>query len=223
MNSSTSPIGGNFVEKKTKVLSSRYHQIATDIASKIVDKHYQVGDKIYARSSVASQYGVSSETARRAICILSDLGIVETTKGSGVIIKSYENASHFVRQYTDIQTVNNLKKEILNSVERQSKEIEYFNGCLTKLIEKTDRFRYINPFIPFEIEITSDTPYLNKTISEMNFWHLTSATIIAIKRDDAILISPGPYATFLENDIIYFIGDENCLERVNNYIYPKLT
>lgn len=208
------------MEKKTKISNPRYQIIATDIASKIVEKHYKEGDKIYARSSIASQYGVSSETARRAICILSDLEIVKTTKGSGVIINSYENACQFVRQYQDIQTVNDLKKKILESVERQARETQYFNECVTKLIEKTERFRSINPFAPFEIEITSETQYLNKTVSDVNFWHNTSATIIAIRRNDMLLMSPGPYACFLEGDIFYFIGDENSLERVRKFIYP---
>ncbi|MGB8452606.1 MAG: TrkA C-terminal domain-containing protein [Anaerocolumna sp.] len=209
------------MERKTKITNPRYQQIAMDIASKIVDKHYNVGDKIYARSSVASQYGVSSETARRAICILSDLSIVDTTKGSGVIIKSYENALKFVRQYNNVQTINNLKKEIMDSVDRQSKEIDYFEQCLSKLIDYTDRFRSINPFIPSELEILPTSIYLNKTIEEVNFWHNTSATIIAIKRNDSLIMSPGPYAMFSEHDILYFIGDENSYQRVNNFMYPR--
>lgn len=208
------------MDRKAKITSPRYQQIAIDIASKIVDKHYKVGDKIYARSYIASRYGVSSETARRAICVLSDLEIVDTTKGSGVKIISYEKALKFVRQYEDIQTVNDLKKDILDSVERQSKEIKYFNDSLTKLIEKTDRFRSFSPFTPFEIEITSETPFINTTISEVNFWHNTFATIVAIKRDNVLLMSPGPYAVFKQDDIIYFVGDENCLDRVNHFIYP---
>ncbi|WMJ88494.1 TrkA C-terminal domain-containing protein [Anaerocolumna sp. MB42-C2] len=209
------------MEKKTQITNPRYQQIAMDIASKIVDKHYSIGDKIYARSSVASQYGVSSETARRAMCILSDLNIVDTTKGSGVLIKSYENALKFVRQYNDIQTITNLKKEIMDSVNRQSKEIDYFSQCLEKLIDYTDRFRSINPFVPSELEITSKSPFLNKTIEEVNFWHNTSATIIGIKRDVSLILSPGPYAVFLEHDILYFIGDENSYDRVRNFMYPR--
>lgn len=96
--------------KNSKLTSPRYQQIATDIAAKIVDKKYKVGDKIYTRSSIASQYGVSAETARRAISILVDLDIVESTKGSGVVIKSYEKAVQFVHQYNDIQTIHDLKK-----------------------------------------------------------------------------------------------------------------
>lgn len=209
------------MDTKTKSTIPVYQQIATDIASKIVDKQYSVGDKIYTRSSIASQYGVSSETARRAISILSDLEIVGAIKGSGVIIKSYEKAVAFVRQYHDIQTINNLKKEILDSVGRQAKETEQLVSSISALIEKTDRFRSINPFVPFEIRITSECLYLNKNIQEMNFWHNTAATIIAIQRKGELLVSPGPLAVFLPEDLLFFIGDENCLDRVKNFIFPE--
>lgn len=208
------------MEKKSKLTTPRYQQIAIDIAAKIVDKHYMVGEKIYARSSIASQYSVSSETARRAISILTDLNIVETTKGSGVLIKSYEDAVKFVQQYNDIQTINDLKKDILASVDRQTSEMQYFNESLIKLIDKMDRFRSSNPFSPFEIEITEQTPLLNKTISELNFWHNTSATIIGLKRNNELIMSPGPYAAFQLKDIIYFVGDEKSIERVHKFIYP---
>lgn len=208
------------MENKFKITSPRYQQIAADVAAKIVDGHYKVGDKIYARSSLASQYGVSSETARRAICVLSDLNIVDTSKGSGVTIKSYENAIKFIKQYDDINTISNLKQDIIDSVERQKKEIKFLYGCLSDLIDKTDRLRSVNPFTPFQVEITSVTPYINKSVSDINFWHNTSATIIAIRRNDSLLMSPGPYAVFQENDIFYFVGDENCIERVKKYLYP---
>ncbi|OOM73436.1 mannosyl-D-glycerate transport/metabolism system repressor MngR [Clostridium puniceum] len=208
------------MEKKIKIVSPVYQQIATDIASKIVNGHYEVGEKIYARSVLASQYGVSSETARRAICILSDMDIVDTTKGSGVIIKSTENAIKFVRQYDDIKTVNDLRNDILNSLERQKKENDYLKDHLFELIDKTDRFKSINPFMPFEILISKETPYIEKTVAEINFWHNTSATIICIKRNGCLEMSPGPYAILHENDIFYFVGDENCYERVNKFLYP---
>lgn len=208
------------MERKSRVVSPRYQQIAADIAAKIVDKRYIVGEKLYARSSLASQYGVSSETARRAVCILSDLEIVETTKGSGVIIRSYENAIRFVKQYNDIQSVNSIKNNILESVARQAKESDYLHDQLTKLISQTERFRAMNPFIPFEITLNSRSPLLEKSVSDTNFWHNTGATIIAIKRQDNIQLSPGPFLTFQENDLIYFIGEEDCYQRVNHFLYP---
>ncbi|MDK2808144.1 MAG: hypothetical protein PWP24_878 [Clostridiales bacterium] len=208
------------IEKKSTISTPRYQQIALDIASKIVDKHYKMGEKIYARSYIASQYGVSSETARRAICILSDLDIVEITKGSGVIIRSYENALRFVHQSNHTETVSALKQELLDSIARQETEMIHFSENLTKLLEKTERYRYTNPFTPYEIKVTADTPYLNQTIADVNFWHNTFATIVAIKRGDSLLLSPGPYALFLAHDVLYFIGAEDVAERVKNYLYP---
>lgn len=210
------------MDKKTKITTPVYQQIAADIASKIADKHYTVGEKIYARSSLASQYNVSSETARRAICVLSDLKIVDTTKGSGVVIKSYENALAFVKQYKDIQTINSLKKDLMESVARQSEELAYFNECLTKLIDSTDRFRSTNPFVPFEMVITDQTPYINKSTQEVNFWHNTAATLIAIRHNETLIMSPGPYAVFTEHDIIYFVGEEDCYQRVKQFMYPAV-
>ena len=203
-----------------KVSIPKYQQIAADLASKIVEGKYKEGDKIYARSYIASQYGVSPETARRAVCVLADLNIVEAEKGSGVEIISSENARAFVRQFQDIETINSLKQKILRSIDRQKKEMESFSDYLSELIGKTDRYRSINPFVPFEVLIERDCPYLNQSIMDLNFWHNTSATVIAIRRNGQILISPGPYATLEEKDILYFIGDDDCLERVRRFLYP---
>ncbi len=81
------------IEVKHKTAIPRYQQIAVEVAARIANGEYEVGEKIYARSSLASQYSVSPETARRAICILSDLGIVTSEKGNGIIIRSQKKSS----------------------------------------------------------------------------------------------------------------------------------
>lgn len=208
------------MEKRMKIVRPVYQQIATDIASKIADGQYEVGEKIYTRSVLASQYGVSAETARRAIAILADMEIVDTTKGSGVIIKSTENAIKFIRQYNDIKTVNDLRNDILDKLEKQKEENDLLREQIIDLLDKADRFKSINPFAPFEIRITKETQYLEKNIAEINFWHNTSATIVCIKRNGCLEMSPGPYAILRENDIFYFVGDEGCYDRVNKFLYP---
>ncbi|WP_110954662.1 GntR family transcriptional regulator [Anaerosinus massiliensis] len=208
------------MEKKMKIVSPVYQQIAVDIASKIANGHYEIGSRMYARSVLASQYGVSPETARRAIAILSDMEIVDVNKGSGVVIRSVENAIKLVKQYDDIKTVNDLKQDILSSLERQKQENDYLKAQLIEMLDKTERFKSINPFIPFEIRITEKTPYIEKTVAEINFWHNTIATIVGIKRDNCLELSPGPYAVLKKNDIFYFVGDEICYERVEKFLYP---
>lgn len=207
------------MEKKLRVPT--YQKIAVDIASKIVEHQYLIGEKVYTRSTLASGYNVSSETARRAVSILSDLGIVETIKGSGVIIKSYEKALEFVREFKDLQTVNSLVVDIKNSISKQKKGTLDLEEKIEQLTENIARFQSINPFIPFEVKIEKNTSYLNKNTSEANFWHHTGATVIAIKRDNHTILSPGPYADFQENDIFYFIGDEDSYRRVMDFLYPS--
>ena len=209
------------MKPKTKIITPIYQQIAVDIASKIVSGHYSVGDKIHARSSLATHYNVSAETARRAISILKDMDIVDILQGSGVVITSCDNAIKFVKQYQDIETVVDLKKDIISCVERQEKENLLLKERLVSLLDKVDRFKAINPFMPYEISITKETPHLEKTISEINFWHNTTATIIAIKRDNTLVMSPGPYSALIEGDVVYFVGDENCHTRVTTFLYPK--
>ena len=172
---------------KNKISIPRYQQIAIEIASRISSGQYKVGEKIYARSSIASQYGVSSETARRAICILCDLEIVTSEKGSGVIIKSYENAVNFIKQYSKRQTIDTIKENLLKSIARQQKEMDTLNECLSDLIAASEHFRSMNPFMPFEVKITSECSYLNKTVSEIQFWQHTGATVLAIGRNGNVI------------------------------------
>lgn len=209
------------MEKQDKIMIPRYQQIAADLASKIADKHYKVGDRIYARSSLATLYGVSAETARRAICILTDMKIVETTKGSGVEIISYENAVKFVKQHRDIKTINNLKSEILGIIQKQEKESQMLSKLVQEMMEQTERYKFINPFIPFVITLEDEFLYPNKTISEINFWHNTSATIVAIKKTEKLILSPGPYILLNVGDTLYFVGDEDCYIKVKKFLYEK--
>lgn len=209
------------LEKNVQVKQPKYQQIAVDIASKIVEKRYQIGDKIYARSSLASQYNVSAETARRAIAVLQDLEIVEASKGSGVFIKSYEKAAHFVRQFHDVQSIHELQNELLVSIHAQQNQLINLQEKTKQLISRTEHFRSVNPFIPYQIEMTLESPCIHQTLQDLNFWQNTTGTIVGIRRNNELLLSPGPYASLQEGDIIYFIGNDESLTRVQNFLYPN--
>ena len=198
-----------------------YQKIAADIAAKIAERKYLVGEKIYSRSVIASQYSVSPETARKAICILADLEIVSTKKGSGVTILSQEKAWRFLQQFNSVQTIHNYKRDLLDNISRQKKELDNLNEKVAALIESTNRFQMLHPFMPYEFEILSEMLCIGKTLAELRFWEHTTATVIAIRRNGEVLISPGSYATLNEKDIIYFIGDEYSPDRVTNFLLQK--
>ena len=190
--------------KKISLTKPKYQQIAVDVAEKIAEGKLHVGDKIHARSTLANQYQVSPETARKAIIVLVDLEIVKAKHGSGFYVASKEKAQDFVTQYQDVQTIAEIKEELLDSVAKQKEELTHFN-----------------PMNPYSLVLTEEAAYLEATISEMNFWQNTSATIIAIKHKEELLVSPGPYAKISLNDTLYFVGhDESTLQRVQNFFYP---
>ncbi len=205
---------------KNKISTPRYQQIAIEIATRIASEEYRIGEKIYARSNIAGQYGVSPETARRAISVLCDLNIVSSEKGSGVTIKSHKNAVNFIKQHSKRKTIDTIKENILESIDRQQKEMDTLNRHLSDLIIASEHFRSMNPFMPFEVRITSKCIYLNKTISEIQFWQNTGATVLAIQRNDMMIKSPGPYAILLENDILYFLSQDDNSKQVKDFLYP---
>jgi len=209
------------VDKKMQIKQPRYQLIAEDIATKIVERKYVVGEKIYARSSLASQYGVSPETTRRAIAVLQDLNIVEATKGSGVEIVSYENAAQFVHRLTDVKSVRELQSDLEQSILNQKKELANLQEVLQEFVSRTSRLHSINPFVPFQVGITADCPYLSQNIGSIKFWQQTGATIIGIKKGEDLIISPGPYAELQADDTLYFIGDDHCFSTVKQFLNCK--
>ena len=197
---------------------SRYQQLASDIASRIAEGSYREGDKIFARSSLASQYQVSSETARRAICVLAELGIVEAEKGSGVTVKSRENALLFISRRRDARTLSFLKNSIAEKLEKQMKEIAELKEEIEMLVDLTERFRSTNPFIPVEITMEGKFPSIGKKISDLCFWQSTSATVVAIKKKGVLILSPGASTLLEDGDVLYFVGDEGSYSRVKHFL-----
>jgi K+/H+ antiporter YhaU regulatory subunit KhtT len=146
------------------------------------------------------------------------MSIVEVTQGSGILVKSRDEAFKFIEKFKDMDSMASLKKNINNIVHEKRKLEEQLNSYIDKIIDYSERFKNTNPFAPLEIEIVGDSGLVGKTIAEANFWQNTGATIIGIRRDNNLILSPGPYATFVEGDIYIMVGDESSYERVKTYL-----
>ena len=195
-------------ENKKRILLPRYQQVAVEIAERIADQRYQVGEKIHARSTLASNFNVSPETARKAINVLVDLGIMEVRHGSGAYVLSREKAKVYFEKYQDVQSVQEIKNELQESVEKQKRELEHVSQLLNQLLAQTKRVHNVAPVVPYEL-------------NELNIWHETGATIIAIQQKDELLLSPGPYAKICAGDTLFFVGDELVLQRMQHLFYPE--
>ncbi|MGO3710283.1 GntR family transcriptional regulator [Vagococcus salmoninarum] len=206
---------------KPKTRLPRYQQVAVDVANRIAQNEFKVGDKLHARSKLASYYKVSPETARKAVSILVDLDIVTVKHGSGFSVASASLAKEFIEQYQDVQSIQDLKTMMEQSMIRQQEELSFFSGVLDNLLVQTNNFYTANPMNPFQIKVSDKCEYLNETIGEINLWQKTYATLIAIDHQGELGVSPGPYAQIQEGDLLYFVGTAASIQRVENYFYPN--
>jgi K+/H+ antiporter YhaU regulatory subunit KhtT len=195
-----------------------YSQIALDVALRIARGELKENTKIYGRSVMSSEYGVSPETIRRAMKLLEDMEIVEIKQNSGVRVISAENARRYVEKFSrqnDIRTYQASLHELLAQQEAIGRQIAEVAGSIVRINEK---FSEINPFHNYEVRVPANSPVIGKTLGELNFWQQTAATVIAIRRGEKIILSPGPYASLLADDIVIFIGDLRCIETVSAFI-----
>lgn len=199
----------------------RYQRIALEIASRIASGEYEEGQKVSGRSSIAGQYGVSPETARRAFSVLSDNGIVDPWKGSGMFIKSRKNAEKYVEQFSVQNSIEHIKDSINEIINRQKAEMNELNDKLTQLIRMTEHYRSTNPLMPNSVRITEECKFIGKTVNDMRLWQYTGATMVAIKRDGELWMSPGPEAVIREGDRLYFIAQDASNNYIRDYLYGE--
>ncbi|WP_313134849.1 TrkA C-terminal domain-containing protein [Anaerocolumna sp.] len=195
-----------------------YSQIALDIAVRIARGDLKENTKISGRSKMASEYNVSPETIRRSFQLLQDMKIIEVLQSSGAIIKSRDNALKYIERNNIGNDFRNLKRELNALLKERSNMDKRINEIVSQIIDYSERFRNIKPLYTLEFEIPENSSILKKSITETKFWQNTGATIVAIKRSDDIILSPGPYFVFEPHDIIVVTGDMGISQRIQDLI-----
>ena len=200
------------------VTSPVYSQIALDIALRITRGELKENTKVYGRSVMASEYGVSPETIRRAMKLLEDMEIIEVQHNSGVIILSCEKARLYVDKHSEQNDIRLRQKELSQLLLQQGELTRRIEDVANSIVRINERFSKTIPFLNYEAALPEGCPLIGKSLGEMKFWQQTGATVIAIRRNDKIILSPGPYAVLEEKDILMFVGDLNCPNSVSMFL-----
>jgi K+/H+ antiporter YhaU regulatory subunit KhtT len=196
-----------------------YKTIALDIANQIVKGNIKANEKISGRSTLASMYNVSPETIRRAIALIEEMNVVSSTKGSGIEVISVSNAEKFILKNKDKEYISTLQENIFKIVDKRKNLDTELEENIDKLLDLTSRFRNISPFTLIEIEIKSTCKFIAKSVSQVNFWQRTKVTIVAYRKENEIIVSPGPEYIFTPGDILVVIGSNNTYEKVYDFLY----
>jgi K+/H+ antiporter YhaU regulatory subunit KhtT len=204
--------------KKSNEGTPAYSRIALDIASRIARGELQENTKLYGRSIMSSEYGVSPETIRRSFSLLEEMNVVEVKHNSGVVILSRENSLKFIEKFSDQSSTRQLVYKLKRLVEKQVELNIEIQELTRSILDATARYSNTTPFHNYECEILQDSPVIGHSIGEMNFWQKTHATIIAIRRDNKIILSPGPNIVLQALDILILVGNAETRESVMNLL-----
>ena len=196
----------------------RYQKIALDIANAIYKGDMAEGEKLHGRSTLAGKYNVSPETIRRAIKLLEDVDVVKSSRGSGITVLSKDHAFVYINKFQNIESVAFHKKKLLTLIDQKKQIDNEIVESIDKIIDYSGRLSNISSITPLEIEVPSHCKIIGKTIDDVKFWQHTGSTIIGIKREASVILSPGPYAIFEEGDVLVVIGEEEVYNAVRLFL-----
>lgn len=204
---------------KENIVKPVYQKIAIDIASRIADGEFLVGEKIHGRSTLAGKYNVSPETIRRAVFLLQDTKIVSVSQGSGIVVESAEKARAFISRFQNVDSIAAIREDLSRILKEKERLDLELRASFETLLDYTVRFKPSTPFTPMEFTIPAGSTLIGKTVGETHFWQHTGATVIAVRRKGEVILSPGPYITFNEHDVFVLIGDADAYSRVSSFIH----
>jgi K+/H+ antiporter YhaU regulatory subunit KhtT len=204
------------------VIPSQYLQIALDLANRIAKGELPEGIRIYGRSVMASEYSVSPETIRRALRLLADMKVVAVKPQSGAVVLSADNAKRYIETFAESADVQSLRHQ-LKSLTAQSEELHHrIVDTVSALVQSRETFSAASePFPNYEIPVPADSSLIGKSIGALNFWQSTGATIVAIRRSQTVILSPGPYAELYDGDVIILVGVPDAVEAARRFVSEK--
>lgn len=198
---------------------AQYERIAIDIASRIAEGKINEGQKLSGRTQLSSEYRVSPETIRKAVALLSDMRVVRVKEKSGVTVVSADSA----RRYLELSRGRGSRRELYDRLQKYLYSYEEAGRKLRdvcrELIEaEQNPLPSEQSFPKFEVTVSESSPRIGQTIGELRLWQATGATVIAIKRNKNMIVSPGPYAELYAGDVIIFVGDKDGALALDRYI-----
>ena len=204
------------------VIPAQYLQIALDLASRIASGELPEGTRIYGRSVMASEYSVSPETIRRALRLLADMKVVEVKPQSGAVVLSADNARRYIETFEEDVDVHALQiqlKELLGKYTELNRRMTDVGAALVK---SRDTFSAAEGPLPnYEVQVPKNSPLIGKSIGSLKFWQSTGGTIIAIRRGQTVILSPGPYAELYDGDVIILVGSPVAAAAAHHLVAAK--
>lgn len=201
------------------VVPAQYLQIALDLATRIATGQLSEGGRIYGRSLMASEYSVSPETIRRALRLLADMKVVEVKPQSGAVVLSADSARRYISNFGESADKKVLRDQIKDLCAQYTDLNRRLTDTVSALMKSEETFASAaQPFPNYEVPVPAGSPLIGKSIGALQFWQSTGGTIVAIRRGQTVILSPGPYAELYGGDVILLVGSPAAAEAANHLL-----
>lgn len=195
-----------------------YARIAYDIALKIATGQLAENEKFSGRSMMSSQYQVSPETIRRALGLLANMGIIEIQEHVGSRVVSRHRAEEYVSHAALGQNLSSLKQQLGHLLAQRRQLDRRIESTIEQITDLSDRFQSSNGLHSYERELRRHSHLIGKSIRETDFRNKTDATIVAIRRDEEIFLSPDPLLVLQEGDILVVASELSKVDHLISFI-----
>lgn len=207
---------------KETVVPAQYLQIARDLASRVAAGELPEGSRIYGRSVMASEYSVSPETIRRALRLLADMKVVKVRPQSGAVVLSADSARRYLANFEENGETRMLREQIKDVMGQYLALNQRLTDLTAALIRSRETFSSAKePFPNYEVPVPETSSLCGKSIGELQFWQSTGGTIVAIRRGQTVILSPGPYAQLYGGDVIILVGNPAAAEAAARLVSAK--
>ena len=205
---------------KTTVVPSQYLQIALDLATRIAGGELAEGSRIYGRSMMACS--TASPGNRRVSSAVADRKVVEVKPQSGAVVLSADSARRYIENFRENADTHVLRGQLKDLLEQYDALNHQVIEVASALVKSQNTFASASgPFPNYEVAVPSDSPLIGKSIAELKFWQSTGGTIVALRRGQTVILSPGPYAELYGGNVIILVGSPNAAEAAHRLVTEK--
>lgn len=204
------------------VVPAQYLQIALDLAGRVARGELPEGSRVYGRSIMASEYSVSPETIRRALRLLADMKVVEVKPQSGAVVLSADNARRYIENFEGDAGIRSLRQKLKTLLAEEAELHRRITEAAAALVKSQDSFASAHePFPNYEVPVPANSPLIGRSIGALKFWQSTGGTVVAIRRGQTVILSPGPYAELYAGDVIVLVGSPAAAKAAHTLLAPK--
>ena len=194
----------------------RYELIAYEIAKRVEQQELTEGAKLRGRSILASEYNVSSETIRKSMRLLSNIGVVEVKERSGIYVLSQQAAALYIEQFRTKQKDHQMIDKTLNLLKEAKTIQQKLENQIETLLQSSKQD--IFPFEFFTVKLKETDFIINKRLKDTRFSEVTKGLIIAIEDDEVFSQNPSSNIYLKPNMTLYVLGDSLIKDKVTQFL-----